>query len=72
MINLDWKVVMSCLGTTEWEERRSVIIHQGNYNSIEILLPEKADCNEAIWCRLVTGHTTVTIGVVGAYILVPT
>ena len=22
------------------------------------------DCNEAIWCKLVTGHTTVTIGVV--------
>ena len=25
---------------------------------------EEADCNEAIWCKLVTGHTTVTIGVV--------
>ena len=24
----------------------------------------EADCNEAIWCKLVTGHTTVTIGVV--------
>ena len=23
-----------------------------------------ADCKEAIWCKLVTGHTTVTIGVV--------
>ena len=27
-------------------------------------LQEEADCNEAIWCKLVTGHTTVTIGVV--------
>ncbi len=25
---------------------------------------EEADCNEAIWCNLVTGHKTVIIGVV--------
>ena len=30
----------------------------------EVQLQEGADCNEAIWCKLVTGHTTVTIGVV--------
>ena len=30
----------------------------------ELQLKEEADCNEAIWCKLVTGHTTVTIGVV--------
>ena len=30
----------------------------------EVQLNEEADCNEAIWCKLVTGHTTVTIGVV--------
>ena len=30
----------------------------------EVQLREEADCNEAIWCKLVTGHTTVTIGVV--------
>ena len=30
----------------------------------EVQLPEEADCNEAIWCKLVTGHTAVTIGVV--------
>ena len=30
----------------------------------ELQLQEEADCNEAIWCNLVTGHTTVTIGVV--------
>ena len=29
-----------------------------------VQLQEKADCNEAIWCNLVTGHTTVIIGVV--------
>ena len=27
----------------------------------EVQLQEEADCNEAIWCKLVTGHTTVTI-----------
>ena len=30
----------------------------------EVQLQEEADCNEAIWCKLVTGHTKVTIGVV--------
>ena len=35
----------------------------------ELQLQEEADCNEAIWCNLVTGHTTVTIGVVGPYIV---
>ena len=30
----------------------------------EVQLREEADCNDAIWCKLVTGHTTVTIGVV--------
>ena len=29
----------------------------------EVQLHEEADCNEAIWCKIVTGHTTVTIGV---------
>ena len=30
----------------------------------EVQLQEEADCNETIWCKLVTEHTTVTIGVV--------
>ena len=30
----------------------------------EVQLPEEADCNGAVWCNFVTGHTTVTIGVV--------
>ena len=30
----------------------------------EIQLQEEADCKEAIWYTLVTGHTTATIGVV--------
>ena len=30
----------------------------------EVQLQEEADCNEAIWCRLDTGHTPVTSGVV--------
>ena len=30
----------------------------------EVQLQEEGDCNEAIWCTLITGHTPVTIGVV--------
>ena len=30
----------------------------------EVQLQKEADCNEATWCKLVTGHTTFTIGVV--------
>ena len=35
-----------------------------NIPAYEVQLSEEADCNEAMWCKLVTGHTTVTIGVV--------
>ena len=35
-----------------------------NIPAYEVQLSEEAECNEAIWCKLVTGHTTVTIGVV--------
>ena len=35
-----------------------------NLPAYEVQLSEEADCNEAIWCKLVTGHTPVTIGVV--------
>ena len=31
-----------------------------NIPAYEVQLSEEADCNEAIWCKLVTGHTTVT------------
>ena len=30
----------------------------------EVQLQEQADCKEALWCNLATGHTTITIGVV--------
>ena len=35
-----------------------------NIPEYEVQLSGEADYNEAIWCKLVTGHTTVTIGVV--------
>ena len=35
-----------------------------NIPAYEVQLSEEADCNEATWFKLVTGHTTVTIGVV--------
>ena len=34
-----------------------------NIPAYEVQLQEEADCKEALWCNLVTGHTTVTIGV---------
>ena len=30
----------------------------------EVQLQEEADCSEAKWCKQVTGHTTVTIGII--------
>ena len=30
----------------------------------EVHIQDEADCKEIMWCKLVTGHTTVTIGVV--------
>ena len=33
-------------------------------SAYEVQLQEEADSNEAMWCKLVTEHTTVTIGVV--------
>ena len=35
-----------------------------NISEYEVQLSGEADYNEAIWCKLVSGHTTVTIGVV--------
>ena len=35
-----------------------------NIPAYEVQLQEEADCKEAMWCNLVIGHTTITIGVV--------
>ena len=37
---------------------------KGTIPAYEVQLQEEADCIEAIWCTLLTGHTTVIIGVV--------
>ena len=66
MLNWDWKV-MQCLGRTQWEEGEEECYYTSIKDTIpayEVQLQEEADCNEAIWCKLVTGRTTVTIGVV--------
>ena len=60
---------MQCLGKTEGEEGEEEYYYTSRtlYSPVpayEVQLQEEADCNEAIWCKLVTGHTTVTIGVV--------
>ena len=44
--------------------RRGVLLYiKETIPAYEVQLQEEAYCNEAIWCKLVTGHTTVTIGV---------
>ena len=56
---------MSCLEKTESEEEEVECYYiKESMPAYEVHLSEEADCNEAIWCKLVTGHTTVTIGVV--------
>ena len=57
---------MQCLGKTEWEEGEEEYYYSSRtlYQHMKYSYRRKADCNEAIWCKLVTGHTTVTIGVV--------
>ena len=54
---------MYCLGKTEWGGGVLLYIKE-TIPGYEVHLTEQAHCNEAIWCNLVTGHTTVTIGVV--------
>ena len=45
--------------------RGGLLLHiKDTIPAYEVQLQEEADYNEAIWCKLVTGHTTVTIGVV--------
>ena len=63
MLNWDWKV-MQCLGKTEWEEGEEECYYTSRTPAYEVQLQEEANFNEAIRCKLVTGHTTVTIGVV--------
>ena len=61
---------MFCFGRTGWEEeRRRIIIFYIYYMprplpALEVQLREEADCEEAMRCKLVTGHKTVTIGVI--------
>ena len=57
---------MQCLGKTEWEEGEGECYYTSRtvYQHNEVQLQEEADCNEAIWCKIVTGHRTVTIRVV--------
>ena len=37
---------------------------RGYYQACEITLKSEADCEEAIWCNIVTRNSTLTIGVV--------
>ena len=57
---------MWCLGKTEWEEGEEefLLYIKETIPAYEVQLQEAADCKDALWCNLVTGHTTLTIGVV--------
>ena len=58
---------MPCLGKTAWEEGEEEYYYTSRklYQHIKYSeSSEEADCTEAMWCKLVTGHTTVTIVVV--------
>ena len=57
---------MQCLGKKEWDEGEEEYYYAPRtpLPAYAVQLQEEADCNEAIWCKLCTGHTTVTIGVV--------
>ena len=56
---------MQCLRKTEWEQGEDEYYYTSRtLYQHEVQLQEEAYCNEAIWCKLGTGHTTVTIGVV--------
>ena len=46
------------------KEEGVLLYTKENIPAYEVQLSEEADFNDAIWCKLVTGHTTVTIGVV--------
>ena len=52
------------LGKTELEEGEEECYYTSRKLYQHVQLQEEPDCNEVIWCKLVTGHTTVTIGVV--------
>ena len=46
----------------DWMEKRGVVVLlyvKDTTPAYEIQLREEADCEEAIWCKLVTGHKTV-------------
>ena len=56
------------LGDIWWTDKcmyfSSIDIKENIPAYYEVQLTEEEDCNEAIWCKLVTEHTTVNIGVV--------
>ena len=66
MLNWDWKVNYVMFRKDRMGRRGGgVLLYiKETIPAYEVQLQEESDCNEAIWCKLVTGHTTVIIGVV--------
>ena len=44
--------------------RRVILYIKESILAYEIKLEREANCNEAVWCNIVTGHSTLTIGLV--------
>ena len=57
---------MWCLGKTEWEEGEEEFYYTSRklYQHMKYSYRKKPIVRRPLWCNLVTGHTTITIGVV--------
>ena len=65
MLNWDWKVTGYVMFRKDRIGQKGVLLYiKDTIPAYKVQLQDEADCNEAILCKLVTGHTTVTIGVV--------
>ena len=51
---------MSCLGKIEYEEGVILYIKE-SIQGYEIKLQKGAECEEAVWCNIVTGNSALTV-----------
>ena len=65
MLNWDWKILCDVYERHNGKRGGGVLLYiKETIPAYEVQLQEEADCKEALWCKLVTGHTLITIGVV--------
>ena len=62
MLNWVWNGI-SCFGKRGWEEEEVDYYSTSNIlPSYEVQLRDEADCEEAVWCKLVAGHKNSSHG----------